>query len=249
VSEIRRFVTLQADLKDKPAYYVLAEEDGTVVCSADAGEEDPAGKLESALKGDLAFRSGSAVYAVMAQDSAGGIIQRIRIKAHGTAPKSASQQAVGVNGDLVQLVGRMSQTSLDHFEKLYSRQDDVIEALLESNSGLAKVLASLDSARQEGPNPAVSMAESRLSRLIEVGMSAAVNRLGGGPQALPQADGSAPRVVAGRFAQLRAFVASDLSDSEIDAIIKVVLSVGAADQVMGCLTTENMSKALGFMGG
>jgi hypothetical protein len=247
MNEIRRFVEAQGALKSPPQYYVLTQEDGTVLVSA-AADDEPAEKIENIMKADLAFVTGGCNYVLMGQDNAGGVMARIRLRQHGVAPKSVASEASSVNGNLVALVGRLTSSTADHFEKLYKRQDDVIDALLGANKSMASALvdAVAEGAEPTKANPAVAVAEQRLGRLVEVGLGAAMSKLTAG-----QVPGSAapPAVsMGGKHVRLRELVASKLSDEEIDAIISVVLSAGCGGQIMGALSTENYSVALEIMG-
>lgn len=244
MNAIRSFIESHAALSDKPQHYVLASGDGAIIATFSL-DDDPATNLEKALRADLAFTTGPCNYTLMAQDSAGGVKQRIQLRQHGTAPKTASSEASTVNGNLVALVGKLSSASLEHFEKLYKRQDDVIGALLESNGTLSRTLAEIGD-EPKGNNPAVAMAEQRLSRLVEVGLGAAIGRLSGG--GAPQAERPAVSV-GGKHVGLRELIASSLSDEEIDKIICVILASGCGDNIMGALSPANMAKALELMGG
>lgn len=245
MSEIRRFIDLQKGLKSPPEHYVLADETGSVICSVGTSEEDPAGVIETAVRSDLAFSTGTQIYTLMSQDSAGGVTNKVRLKMHGTAPKSPQLEAATVNGNLVQLVGRLSSTTVDHFEKLYVRQDNVIDALLAGNRAMAEIIARPGDAEGER-SPAVAMAEARMSRLVEVGIGAAITRLTGGSP--PGAGSPGPDLpLTGKHAELRAFIASQLTDDEIDSIFAVVISAGISEKVLSALGPENLSRALAML--
>jgi hypothetical protein len=245
MNEIRRFIESQSALKNPPQYYVLAQDDGSVLVTA-SHDDAPAEQIERVLKADLAFVTGGVNYALMAQDSAGGISARIKLRQHGTGPKNVTSEASSVNANLVSLVGRLTASTADHFEALYKRQDMVIDALLGSNKSLsASLVEALSDERPAASSPAVAMAEQRLGRLVEVGLGAAVARLTSGGS--PEKEAKTAVSIGGKHSSLRELVASSLSDDEIDAIITIALSAGCADQIMNSLTAENLARALEIM--
>lgn len=259
MNEIRSFLLARTRVTPAPTYYVLqrAEEDNGLKSSTefwtlstvDAAAENAADELESAVRSDLAFVNGKAKYLLTAQDSAGAVLASKRLLLSGTAGKPVNGGSDGngaVNAYLVQLVGKQNGFFLEKCEKLFERQDNVIDALLDANKNLASIRLEHDHEEQKRQDPARQMAEERLFRAIEVGATALSHKfLGGG---LPTQKEVGNTVAAGKHAELRAFLANDISDTEIDAILSIVIGANLGNQVVGALTPENFSKALRIMG-
>jgi hypothetical protein len=244
MNEIRQFLAARAGVTPLPSYYILYRGD-EVLSTVDAGDENAPSELESAIRADLAFCTGRTKYTLLAQDNAGAQLAKRVFSMVGTGSAKAESEAATVNANLVALVSRMSATTLDQCEVLFRRQDDTIKALLDSNKALA--MAHIEGMQEQPQNPAVVMAQQRVDRLIEIGMSGVMQRfLGAAPTAAQPAQSG---IAMGKHAELRAFIACDLEDGEIDSILSIVMGAGLGEEIMKALGEKSLSKALKIMGG
>lgn len=241
-NEIRKFLLARSKISPAPAHYVLRCVDDPDFVTTVENDEEAAGRLEEELRAHLATVSGKTKYVLTAQDASGGVIASRPMPYLGSAGRQTEDGGGSVNAQLVTLVNKQSSFFMDHADRVIQHYKEAFTSVLTSNQELVRMHA------EYGPDapqddPAKTMALGRIDALIgAMGPMVAQKLLGGG-------GGTAQPVKMGKYADLRAFIAQDLTDDELDAILSIALAADIGGQVTAALSPPNLAKAVKLMGG